>query len=97
MEGSDEILVAAVRYPWGEVVTGRRHRNVYESMALKGITSRDGCVEGFCGRSGKFYTREEATPVAISAGRIPKDHRDPLRSTDLWSLTAAEKSKWRDG
>lgn len=96
MEGSDEILVAAVRYPWGEVVTGRRHRNIYEAMSLKGIIRRDGC-EGFLGRSGTFYTREEATQVAISAGQISKDYRDPLNSEDLWPLTAAEKSKWRDG
>ncbi len=97
MECSDVILVAAVRYPWGEIVTGRRHRNVYEAMALKGITSRDGCEEGFVGRSGTFYTREEATQVAVSARQVAADHTGALNSEHLWPLTPAEKSKWRDG
>jgi hypothetical protein len=97
MEQPDPILVAAVRYPWGEVVTGRRHRNVYEAMALKGIISRDGCAEGFVGRSGTFYTRDEATQVAVAARQVSADHSGPLNSEHLWPLTPAEKSKWRDG
>lgn len=97
MECSDVILVAAVRYPWGEIVTGRRHRNVYAAMALKGITSRDGCEEGFVGRSGTFYTREEATRVAVSARQVAADHTGALNSEHIWPLTPAEKSKWRDG
>ncbi|MEN4476207.1 hypothetical protein [Mycolicibacterium cosmeticum] len=97
MEDPDVILVAAVRYPWGEVVTGRRHRNVYEAMALKGLTSRDGCDEGFVGKTGTFYTREQATQVAIAARQAPRDLSGPLNSEHLWPLTPAEKNKWRDG
>ncbi|WP_071288557.1 hypothetical protein [Mycolicibacterium llatzerense] len=96
MDELDVLMVAAVRYPWGEVVTGRRHRYVYKVMADKGITSRAGCVDGFVGKSGTFYSRQDATAVAISARQVTSDHRGDLRSEDLWPLTAAEKSAWTD-
>lgn len=94
MDEPDVLMVAAVRYPWGEVVTGRRHRYVYKVMADKGITSRAGCIDGFVGKSGTFYSRQDATEVAIRAGQIASDHRGDLNSEDLWPLTAAEKSAW---
>jgi hypothetical protein len=83
-------MVSAVMYLWGEVVTGRRHRNVYDHMADKGITERTGCQEGFLGQSGTFYMREEAVSIAIASRQIPSDHA----GEHLWPPTAREKSMW---
>lgn len=89
-------MVAAVKYPWGEVVTGRRHKNVYKAMADKGITNRAGCTEGFVGKSGRFYDREEASAVAVAARQVPSDHTGALNSEQLWPLTSAEKAAWQE-
>lgn len=96
MDEPDILMVAAVRYPWGEVVTARRHRYAYKVMADRGITSRAGCVDGFVGKSGAFYNRDDAAAVAIGAHQVPSDFRGELSSEDLWPLTAAEKSRWND-
>lgn len=96
MNEPDTLMVAAVQYPWGEVVTARRHRYAYQVMADRGITSRAGCVDGFVGKSGTFYSREDAAAVAVLARQVPSDFGGELNSEDLWPLTAAEKSRWND-
>ncbi|HEY9267081.1 MAG TPA: hypothetical protein VIQ11_21005 [Mycobacterium sp.] len=88
----DVLMVSAVKYPWGEVVTGRRHRNVYKAMADKGIVSRVGCIEGFVGKSGRFYSREQAKGVAIESKQLSRYHEGLLNSEDLWPLTSAERA-----
>lgn len=74
-------MVSAVKYPWGEVVTGRRHRNAYNAMADRGIVNRAGCIEGFVGKSGTFYSRAQAKDVAINF----------LRGHDPTSLSARSR------
>jgi hypothetical protein len=88
----DVLMSSAVKYPWGEIVTGRRHRNIYQSMAAEGIVSRAGCVEGFVGKTGHFYSRAEAKAIAIDAHQVSPNHEGILNSEDLWPLTAAEKA-----
>ncbi|WNG81125.1 hypothetical protein C6A86_023490 [Mycobacterium sp. ITM-2016-00316] len=94
MNETDVLMFSAVKYPSGEIVTGRRHRYVYKQMADRGIISRAGCIEGFVGKGGVFYTRQEAIPVAIAARQLAGDHCGELTSEALWPLTAAEKSRW---
>lgn len=91
-EEPDVLMASAVKYPWGEVVTGRRHRNVYNAMADKGIVSRSGCIEGFVGKSGRFYSREQAKDVAILARQLSQYHEGQLNSEHLWPMTSAERA-----
>lgn len=85
-------MVSAVKYPWGEVVTGRRHRNAYNAMADRGIVNRAGCIEGFVGKSGTFYSRAQAKDVAINSNQLSKYHDGQLTSEDLWPPTATERA-----
>lgn len=89
---ADVLMVSAVKYPWGEIVTGRRHRYVYVAMGDKGIVDRTGCVEGFVAKSGTFYSREQAKDVAIASRQISPHHEGPLNSEHLWPLTPAERA-----
>lgn len=85
--------MSAIKYPWGEVVTGKRHYHVIHAMAERGIFTRqaEGCVQGFVGSSGKFYDRDEAKSIAVGSGQIPAEHAGTLYSEDLWPPTQQEQ------
>ena len=80
----ERIEVSAIKYPWGEIVTGFRHSDVIKAMALKRIRSGSDCVQGFVGSSGTFYPRDMAMKVAVMAGQVKKAKEADLYSEDLW-------------
>jgi hypothetical protein len=82
----ERIEVSAIRYPWGEVVTGYRHSDIIKFMASKRISSArvSQDEQGFLGTSGRFYTRIGAKSVALAAGQIELSHKGVLYSEDLW-------------
>lgn len=83
---AEHILCSAIKYPWGEIVTGFRHNHIMKEMANRGIyTAVDGELQGFMSSKGKFYTRSEAVEVARNAGQIPKYFSGKwLYSENLW-------------
>lgn len=69
---------AAIKWPSGEVLTGRRHSDVYRRKV-----SEEGCIQGFVLDDGSFVTRDEAASIAFVAGQIPSS-KSQLYSEDLW-------------
>lgn len=85
MELKTRVLVqSAIKYPDGDVVTGRRHSDVIATMAKLGIMSKGDCIQGFVDNTGQFYTREEARVLAEESGQLPDGHVGELYSEDLW-------------
>jgi hypothetical protein len=76
---------AAIKYPDGEVVSGfDRHYKIITLQHKFGVTTKEGCIQGFVDGSDNFLTREEAVPIAKAAGQIPQDFEGELYSEDIW-------------
>lgn len=78
----EKILASAIKYPWGEVVTGFRHSDVIKAMAAKRLVSHDG-IQGFVTSMGRFVDREEAANIAYEADQI-FEVKHELYSEDVW-------------
>lgn len=81
---SERLLVSAIEYPWGEVVTGLRHHHVIAQMASRGIKTPSSYPQGFVSSTGKFYERGEAVRVAVESGQVAESFSGTLHSEDLW-------------
>ncbi len=75
---------AAIMYPDGDIVIGRRHFEIIRSQAGKEIMTSIGCIQGFIDDQRNFYNRSEAKEIALKAGQIDKTHKGDLYSEDLW-------------
>lgn len=80
----ERLVVSAIKYPWGEVVTGLRHHHVIHAMALRGIKTFSSYPQGFVSNKGTFYERDAALEVAKFALQIEPDFDRTLHSEDLW-------------
>jgi hypothetical protein len=81
----NKILVSAIKYPWGEIVTGRRHHHIIKAMHDRGLKTTQDCVQGFLDDEGLFYTRAQAKKLAMENGQLTSDTEyDALYSEDLW-------------
>lgn len=80
----ERLLVSAIKYPWGEVVTGLRHHHVIAHMASRGIKTPSSYPQGFVSSRGRFYERGEALRVAVESGQVAGSFTDTLHSEDLW-------------
>lgn len=86
MNNIETIEVSAIKYKWGEVVTGLRHSDVIKVMADRRIkTNGNNSVQGFVTSSGRFLDRNYAAEHAkICSKQISEEHKGPLYSEDLW-------------
>lgn len=78
------LMVSAIKYPWGEVVTGLRHYHVIQAMALRGIKTPSSYPQGFVSNKGTFYERDAAREIARYALQVEPDFDQTLYSEDLW-------------
>jgi hypothetical protein len=69
----------------GIVICGRRHHNIYSTLASLGLERLDftNNIQGFLTNDDKFVNREEAAIIAKDAGQI-KDKVIKLFSEDLY-------------
>lgn len=84
------IEYAAIKYPNGEVMVGRRHYKIIAIQAKLGIKTTSDSVQGFVDTMGNFLTREEAVPIAKASGQVPEDFEGLLYSEDLWADGTAD-------
>ena len=81
----EEISCSAVKYPWGEVVSGFRHSDVMNFMAgMKRIITKVEYPQGFITNRGRFVGRHEAAEIARRSGQVPPDFSGELYSEDVW-------------
>ena len=80
----EHLVISAIKYPWGEVVTGLRHHHVIAAMAQRGIKTPSTYPQGCVSDRGNFYERGEALEVAKNALQVEPDFDGTLYSEDLW-------------
>lgn len=77
------IVLSAIMYPNGEIVTAKHHYQIVWVQAQFGITSDD-AIQGFIDHTGEFYIKPEAKKLAIESGQLKPSFKGELQSEDLW-------------
>lgn len=56
----------------GQILTGKRHHNIFQKAKADGIDRLDAIrgEQGFVDENGKFYNREDAAKHAIECGQV---------------------------
>ena len=83
----DRIKSAAIRYPNGNIYTGKYHGKCFEAAAEAGEVKDGGRVDqGFMTENGIFVDRQEARKIAIKAFQCRTETIDKkiLYSEDLY-------------